>query len=582
MALAIGIGLASVLTGLTTAYYGDLPPGGTIVLVAAAFFVLASGARVIHRRRLGSAVSIYTLDLHFLGLEKAIGAYLVETDDGPALHDCGPATTLPRLEECLRELDVELADVRHLLLSHIHFDHAGAAGSLVRRYPELTVWVSELGAPHLIDPSRLEASARRLYGDDFDRFWGELVPVPEANVRLADGRRRRLGGVPDAGPRVAPRLLPPRRRAARRRRLRDPSAAEALHPPAHAAARHRPRGLAPLDRRDRAPRARVPRADPLRHRERRARPPRAAARGARPLGRLGRDGIAQDDFVARAREPAATTPRCTTRPMCSAQSWLGLRRYWDKRAEADSRSRGCVGRSSRSPRRSSLAPAAGAVAAAADRGEADPVRRGAQGRHGGLHAPALRPRRLAAARAARDRPALHGLDVALVGVEHVRGERPDAELHELPGTCAHFAVDTDGTIYRLVPLGVVCRHTVGLNWTRDRDRARRHERRAVLANPASCARRSRLTLWLMDRFGIALRDVIGHNESLRAGTTASSTRLAVPDPRRLAAEMDVYRRSCTGGRAARGARHRALASRPRGARARALARREAPGDGVRR
>src|SRR5262249_12344566 len=105
------------------------------------------------------------LDLRFLGLERAIGAYVVETDDGLALHDCGPATTLPRLEEGLRELGVSLTDIRHLLLSHIHFDHAGAAGQLVQRDPELTVWVSELGAKHLVDPSRLEASARRLYGE---------------------------------------------------------------------------------------------------------------------------------------------------------------------------------------------------------------------------------------------------------------------------------------------------------------------------------------------------------------------------------------------------------------------------------
>src|SRR4051794_31182364 len=115
---------------------------------------------------------LYPLDLHFLGFERATGAYVVETDDGLALHDCGPATTLGRLEQGLADLDLELTDIRHLLLSHIHFDHAGAAGSLVRRHPELTVWVSEIGAPHLVDPTRLEASARRLFGADFDRFWG--------------------------------------------------------------------------------------------------------------------------------------------------------------------------------------------------------------------------------------------------------------------------------------------------------------------------------------------------------------------------------------------------------------------------
>jgi glyoxylase-like metal-dependent hydrolase (beta-lactamase superfamily II) len=70
------------------------------------------------------------------------------------------------------------------VLTHIHLDHAGAAGALVRRNPGLRVHVSGIGAPHLVDPSRLEASARRLYGDDFDRLWGALVPVPEENVEV--------------------------------------------------------------------------------------------------------------------------------------------------------------------------------------------------------------------------------------------------------------------------------------------------------------------------------------------------------------------------------------------------------------
>ena len=76
---------------------------------------------------------------------------------------------------------------RALLLTHIHFDHAGAAGALVRRWPDLEVWVHERGAPHLVDPERLVASARRLYGDDFDRLWGEVVPIPEGNLRVLSG-----------------------------------------------------------------------------------------------------------------------------------------------------------------------------------------------------------------------------------------------------------------------------------------------------------------------------------------------------------------------------------------------------------
>jgi glyoxylase-like metal-dependent hydrolase (beta-lactamase superfamily II) len=127
------------------------------------------------------------IDLHFLGHRRAIGVYPVETADGPALFDCGPATTVSRLREGLRERGLALTDIRHLLLSHIHLDHAGAAGTIVREHPGLTVWVSPVGAPHLSDPSRLEASARRLYGARFDLLWGELAPVPEANVRIAEG-----------------------------------------------------------------------------------------------------------------------------------------------------------------------------------------------------------------------------------------------------------------------------------------------------------------------------------------------------------------------------------------------------------
>jgi glyoxylase-like metal-dependent hydrolase (beta-lactamase superfamily II) len=122
------------------------------------------------------------LDLRHLGRDRVIGSYLLETEQGLALNDCGPTTCVPELKARLAERGLELRDVRHLLLSHIHLDHAGAAGVLVREHPGLQVHVSQIGAPHLIDPSRLEASARRLYGDEFDTLWGELAPVPEENV----------------------------------------------------------------------------------------------------------------------------------------------------------------------------------------------------------------------------------------------------------------------------------------------------------------------------------------------------------------------------------------------------------------
>src|SRR6476646_2091081 len=128
--------------------------------------------------------SLQPIDLLFGTRERAIGVYLVETDDGLALFDCGPTSTRGALEAGLARRGVALGDIRHLLLSHIHLDHAGAAGVLVREHPALQVHVSEIGAPHLIDPQRLERSARRLYGETFDTLWGELAAVPANNVNV--------------------------------------------------------------------------------------------------------------------------------------------------------------------------------------------------------------------------------------------------------------------------------------------------------------------------------------------------------------------------------------------------------------
>ena len=128
------------------------------------------------------------IDLLHGGAERVIASYVIETDDGPALLDCGPSSCLPALRAGLAARGLGVQDIRHLLLTHIHLDHAGATGVLVREHPGLQVHVSEIGAPHLIDPSRLEASARRLYGDAFDSLWGELSPVPQENVHLVGGR----------------------------------------------------------------------------------------------------------------------------------------------------------------------------------------------------------------------------------------------------------------------------------------------------------------------------------------------------------------------------------------------------------
>jgi glyoxylase-like metal-dependent hydrolase (beta-lactamase superfamily II) len=139
------------------------------------------------------------LDLMHLGAERVIGSYVVETDEGPALFDCGPTTCLAQLRAGLNERGLELEGVRHLLLSHIHLDHAGAAGVLVRAHPGLQVHVSEIGAPHLVNPSRLETSARRLYGDTFDDLWGELAPVPEENVHVVGDNVLGLACFPSPG-----------------------------------------------------------------------------------------------------------------------------------------------------------------------------------------------------------------------------------------------------------------------------------------------------------------------------------------------------------------------------------------------
>lgn len=125
------------------------------------------------------------IDVQHLGRERVIGCWQV----GDVLVDPGPGSCLPTLLDALGD-----ERPRALLLTHIHLDHAGASGSLVQRWPDLEVYVHERGAPHLIDPSRLLGSARRLYGDDMDRLWGEMLPVPEGNLRVLHGGERVVGG----------------------------------------------------------------------------------------------------------------------------------------------------------------------------------------------------------------------------------------------------------------------------------------------------------------------------------------------------------------------------------------------------
>jgi glyoxylase-like metal-dependent hydrolase (beta-lactamase superfamily II) len=125
------------------------------------------------------------IDLVHLGRERVIGCWQV----GDVLVDPGPGSCLPTLLEALGD-----ERPRALLLTHIHLDHAGASGELARRWPELEVYVHERGAPHLIDPARLLESARRLYGADMDRLWGEMVAVPESQLRILKGGESLLDG----------------------------------------------------------------------------------------------------------------------------------------------------------------------------------------------------------------------------------------------------------------------------------------------------------------------------------------------------------------------------------------------------
>jgi len=129
-------------------------------------------------------------DLLHRGRPRVIAAAVVRSAAGVALIDPGPASCLETLRAALAGAGIAIADVRALLLTHVHLDHAGAAGSLVRENPDIRVYVHERGAPHMIDPSKLLASAARLYGDALETLWGPFLPVPEANVRaLAGGER---------------------------------------------------------------------------------------------------------------------------------------------------------------------------------------------------------------------------------------------------------------------------------------------------------------------------------------------------------------------------------------------------------
>ncbi len=138
---------------------------------------------------------LWMIDLGFRGRHGVIAAFLLADEDEAALIETGPASTLPALIAGIRAAGVDPARLTRLLVTHIHLDHSGAAGALVREFPRLTVHVHPVGAPHLVDPSRLLASAGRLYGERMDDLWGETVPVPPERVAtLADGQELAVAG----------------------------------------------------------------------------------------------------------------------------------------------------------------------------------------------------------------------------------------------------------------------------------------------------------------------------------------------------------------------------------------------------
>ncbi len=126
---------------------------------------------------------IVTLDLEFQGKSQAIASYLIRHTGGAILIESGPGSTLPALQSGLAAHGLSFSDVTHVLLTHIHLDHAGAAGSLALQGAE--IYVHPVGAPHLLNPEKLLASAGRIYGDQMDRLWGEVLPVPETRLHVA-------------------------------------------------------------------------------------------------------------------------------------------------------------------------------------------------------------------------------------------------------------------------------------------------------------------------------------------------------------------------------------------------------------
>jgi glyoxylase-like metal-dependent hydrolase (beta-lactamase superfamily II) len=131
-----------------------------------------------------ASTRVVTLDLNFQGRPHAIAAYLIRQGDSVVLIESGPGSTLSSLETGLAKEGLSPRDVTHVLLTHIHLDHAGAAGWLARQGAE--IYVHPVGAPHMLNPEKLIASATRIYGDRMESLWGEFLPVPENQLKVPE------------------------------------------------------------------------------------------------------------------------------------------------------------------------------------------------------------------------------------------------------------------------------------------------------------------------------------------------------------------------------------------------------------
>ncbi len=150
---------------------------------------------VSHPTAIQLSADLWLVDTYFQGVHGVIASYLLTGSRGLALVDVGSAATVEALLDGVRAAGHDPREIEHLVLTHVHLDHAGAAGALVRRLPEARVYVHRLGAPHLIEPSRLLDSARRIYGDRMDELWGDIEPVPEDRiVEVDEGSELRVGG----------------------------------------------------------------------------------------------------------------------------------------------------------------------------------------------------------------------------------------------------------------------------------------------------------------------------------------------------------------------------------------------------